>query len=161
VQSLVIRRRKHAPVFAVAGAAIGGHRELFGGVMCGKRAETAAAAHTAAGIETYLIRQTQSDCNNSNVNANNPSLIGGVAFVARQNNGNTYVKVEITGTPNTTYNVYRKCVGQLGTIATQDGGIGFGVFDFQTNSGTVVAFDMYPNGSPPGNTFQSVPITVE
>jgi hypothetical protein len=113
------------------------------------------------GIETYLIRQTQSDCNNSNVNANNPSLIGGVAFVARQNNGNTYVKVEITGTPNTTYNFFHKCVGQLGTITTQDEGIGFGVFNFQTNSGTIVAFDMYPNGSPPGNTFQSVPITVE
>lgn len=129
--------------------------------MCGKRAETAGAATTAAGDRDLPDPADESDCNNSNVNANNPSLIGGVAFVARQNNGNTYVKVEITGTPNTTYNFFHKCVGQLGTITTLDEGIGFGVFNFQTNSGTIVAFDMYPNGSPAGNTFQSVPITVE
>lgn len=111
------------------------------------------------GIQTYLIRQDFSDCNNSNVNANNPSLIGGTIWVLRASNGSTTAKVEITGTANTSYNLFHKCVGQIGTIATGDEGIGAGVFTFQTNPG-IVAFDMYPNGAPAGNKFQSVPITV-
>jgi hypothetical protein len=112
------------------------------------------------GMETYLIRQDQSDCNNSNVNANNPSLIGGSVWVLRQSNGSTTVKVAITGTPNTTYNFYHKCVGQLGTITTQDEGEGIAVFTTNMSAG-LVTFDMYPNGAPSGNKFQSVPITVQ
>ena len=109
--------------------------------------------------EAYLIRQNSSDCNNSNVNANNPSLIGGAISVVRQSNGSTSAKVGITGTADTTYNLYHKCVGQIGTITTGDEGVGGGEFTFQTNPG-IVAFDMYPNGAPAGNVFQSVPITV-
>jgi hypothetical protein len=112
------------------------------------------------GLEAFLIRQDSSDCANSNVNANNPSLIGGTAWVLRQSNGNTSVKVAITGTPNTTYNFYLKCVKQLGTIATQDEGEGSGAFEFPTSStGALITFDMYPNGAPSGNVFQSVPVT--
>jgi hypothetical protein len=108
-------------------------------------------------VEAYLIRQNSSDCTNSNVNANNPSLIGGTAFVVRGDNGNTTVKVAITASPNTTYNFYLKCVRQLGTITTQDEGEGNGLFQFPTNAvGSVYGFDMYPNGAPPGNVFQSV-----
>lgn len=110
-------------------------------------------------VEAYLIRQNSSDCTNSNVNANNPSLIGGTAFVVRGDDGNTTVKVAITASPNTTYNFYLKCVKQLGTIVTQDEGEGNGMFQFPTNSvGSVYGFDMYPNGSPPGNIFQSVQV---
>lgn len=112
------------------------------------------------GIQTYLIRLDSSDCNNSNVNANNPALIGGVIQLLHQSNGTTTAKVAITGTANTTYNLFRKCVGQLGTISTGDEGTGTGVFTFQAPSGAVIAFDMYPNGAPSGNKFQSVPITV-
>ncbi len=109
--------------------------------------------------EAYLIRQNSSDCNNSNVNANNPSLIGGAISVVRQSNGSTSAKVGITGTADTTYNLYHKCVGQIGAITTGDEGVGEGEFMFQTNPG-ILAFDMYPNGAPAGNVFQSVPITV-
>jgi hypothetical protein len=112
------------------------------------------------GVKTYMIRQDQSDCNNSNVNANNPSLIGGSVWVLRQSNGSTTVEVAITGTPNTTYNFYHKCVGQLGTITTQDEGEGSAVFTTNMSAG-LVTFDMYPNGAPSGNKFQSVPITVQ
>jgi hypothetical protein len=112
------------------------------------------------GVKTYMIRQDQSDCNNSNVNANNPSLIGGSVWVLRQSNGSTTVEVAITGTPNTTYNFYHKCVGQLGTITTQDEGEGSATFTTNMSAG-LVTFDMYPNGAPSGNKFQSVPITVQ
>lgn len=112
------------------------------------------------GIETFLIRQDFSDCNNSNVSANNPSLIGGAIWILRQSNGSTTIKVAITGTPNTTYDLFHKCVGQIGTITTLDEGIGEGTFQFQSNPG-ILTFDMYPNGAPSGNKFQSVPITVQ
>jgi hypothetical protein len=109
---------------------------------------------------TSLIRQDFSDCNNSEVNANNPSLIGGAFWVVRQSNGSTTAKVGITASPDTTYNLYHKCVGQIGTITTGDEGVGEGVFTFQTNPG-ILTFDMYPNGAPAGNKFQSVPINVQ
>lgn len=110
-------------------------------------------------VEVYMIRQNSSDCNNSNVNANNPSLIGGTAWVVRQDSGNTTVKVAITASPNTSYDFYLKCVKQLGTIVTQDEGEGVGLFEFVTSSvGSVYGFDMYPNGAPPGNVFQSVQV---
>jgi hypothetical protein len=110
-------------------------------------------------VEVYMIRQNSSDCSNSTVNDNNPSLIGGTAFVIRGNDGNTTVKVAITASPNTTYNFYLKCVRQLGTITTQDEGEGTGLFQFATNAvGSVYGFDMYPNGAPPGNVFQSMQV---
>ncbi len=109
--------------------------------------------------EVYMIRQNSSDCTNSTVNDNNPSLIGGTALVVRGDDGNTTVKVAITASPNTTYNFYLKCVRQLGTIITQDEGEGNGLFQFRTNAvGSVYDFDMYPNGSPPGNVFQSMQV---
>lgn len=111
------------------------------------------------GVETYLIRQDSSDCNNSNVNANDPSLIGGTVYVLRQSSGATTAKVAITATPNTAYNLYHKCVGQIGTVTTSDEGIGEATFQFQANPG-IITFDMYPNGAPAGNKFQSVPINV-
>ena len=109
---------------------------------------------------TSLIRQDFSDCNNSTVNADNPSLIGGDISVLRQSNGATTAKVGITATADTTYNLYHKCVGQIGAITTGDEGVGLGVFTFQTNPG-ILTFDMYPNGAPAGNKFQSVPINVQ
>jgi hypothetical protein len=113
------------------------------------------------GVKTYFIRQDFSDCTNSNVNANNPELIGGIIFVQHQSNGTTTAQVEMTGTPNTTYNLFHKCVGQIGTITTGEEGTGTGTFTFQAPSGAVIAFDMYPNGAPAGNKFQSVPVTVQ
>jgi hypothetical protein len=110
-------------------------------------------------VEVSLIRQDQSDCTNADVNANDPSLIGGTAWVVRQPNGTTSVKVGITAKPNTKYQFFLKCVKQLGDITTQDEGEGLGLFEFPTNSvGSVYGFDMYPDGAPPGNKYQSVQV---
>ena len=109
-----------------------------------------------------LIRQDQSDCTNANVNANNPALIGGSVVLNRNSNGNTDVNVAITASPNTTYHFYLKCVRQLGDVVTQDEGEGSATFSFATNSvGNVFAFDMYPEGAPPGNKFQSVQVKIQ
>ena len=71
----------------------------------------------------------------------------------------TNVKVGITGTPNTKYHFFLKCVRILGDIQTYDEGVGEGSFSFKTNEiGNVFAFDMYPEGAPTGNKYQSVTV---
>jgi hypothetical protein len=138
-----------------------GHPGWVGDVRGGKRSNLPKPSVPLEGpnVEVYMIRQNSSDCTNSNVNANNPLLIGGAAWVVRQADGNTTVKVAITASPNTSYNFYLKCVKQLGTIVTQDEGEGIGLFEFATSSvGSVYGFDMYPNGAPPGNVFQSIQV---
>lgn len=109
--------------------------------------------------QASLIRQDQSDCTNGNVSAKDPSLIGGMAWVVRGSDGKTTVKVGITAEPNTTYHFFLKCVRILGDIKTWDEGEGQAVFTFPTNEvGNVYAFDMYPEGAPPGNKYQSVQV---
>ena len=111
---------------------------------------------TPPGNQVVLVRQDFSDCTNSNVpNVDSPN-VGGVAWVARGSDGNTSVKVSMTASPNTTYHFFLKCVRILGDIRTGDEGTGNAMFSFPTNSlGNVYAFDMYPEGAPAGNKFQS------
>jgi hypothetical protein len=109
--------------------------------------------------EVSLVRQDQSDCQNANVTNSDPSLIGGTAYVVRGPDGNTSVKVGISAKPNTTYHFSLKCVRTLGDITTWDEGDGVGYFSFSTNeAGNVFAFDVYPEGAPPGNKYQSVQV---
>jgi hypothetical protein len=50
----------------------------------------------------------------------------------------------------------------LGTVSTDDEGVGITSFDFPTNSvGNVYAFDSYPDGAPPGNKFQSEKVSFQ
>jgi hypothetical protein len=106
-----------------------------------------------------LVRQDQSDCQNGNVSDRDPTLVGGTAYVLRGSDGKTSVKVGITAKPNTTYHFFLKCVRILGDITTWDEGAGQGMFTFNTDEvGNVYAFDMYPEGAPPGNKYQSVQV---
>jgi hypothetical protein len=118
-----------------------------------------AMPQTAPSLDVDLIRQDFSDCTNSNVTSKDPSLIGGSAVLVREPNGTTQIKVGITAKPDTTYHFFLKCVRQLGDITTGDEGAGTGAFEFATNStGNIYAFDMYPEGAPPGNRYQSVQV---
>ena len=107
--------------------------------------------------EVSLVLQDFSDCQNSNVSGE--GLLGGTAWVVRGSDGTTKVKVGITAKPNTTYHFFLKCVRILGDIKTYDEGVGEADFSFKTNeTGNVFAFDMYPEGAPPGNKYQSVQV---
>ena len=109
--------------------------------------------------DVALIRQDQSDCTNSTVPSSNPPDQQGIAFVVRGNNGNTSVKVAMTASPDTTYHFFLKCVRQLGDIKTDDDGIGEAIFSFATSeTGATYGFDMYPEGAPSGNKFQSMTV---
>jgi hypothetical protein len=109
-----------------------------------------------------LVPQDQSDCQNSNVVDNGTQTRGGEVRVTRRSNGITTVKVAMTVSPRTRYNFFLKCVRQLGTVTTDDEGVGITSFDFPTNSvGNVYAFDSYPDGAPPGNKFQSEKVSFQ
>lgn len=109
--------------------------------------------------QAYLVKQDQSDCTNTTVpTTDSPNVLGNL-WLTRGDDGNTTVKVAMTVTPNTTYHFFLKCVRQLGDIQTGDEGAGFATFTFPTASvGSTYAFDMYPEGAPPGNKFQSVTV---
>jgi hypothetical protein len=110
--------------------------------------------------EVVLVRQDQSDCTNTNVPSADSPNVGGILAVVRGTDGNTTVKVAMTASPDTTYHFYLKCVRQLGDIKTGDEGSGNAVFVFPTASvGATFAFDMYPEGAPPGNKFQSATVS--
>ena len=107
--------------------------------------------------EVSLIRQDFSDCDNGNVSPS--GTLGGSVWVVRGSDGTTKVKVGITGTPNTAYHFHLKCVRRLGDIQTYDEGAGAAEFSFNTNEiGNVFAFDVYPEGAPAGNKYQSVQV---
>lgn len=109
-------------------------------------------------FQATLIRQDFSDCGNANVTINDPTKIGGVAFVSPGTDGNVNVRVEFTSKPNTKYNFFLKCVRQIGTVTTSDEGVGIADFTFPANAaGATFAFDMYPDGAPAGDKFQSIP----
>ena len=74
--------------------------------------------------------------------------------------GNQFERFEsITAKPNTTYHFFLKCIRLLGDIKTWDEGEGQAEFSFSNGeSGNVFAFDMYPEGAPPGNKYQSVQV---
>lgn len=109
--------------------------------------------------EVPMVRQDFSDCQNASVSAQDPSRIGGSVFLKRGNDGKTQVKVVITASRDTRYHVFLKCVRLLGDIKTDDEGTGIGVFSFGTGeTGATYAFDMYPEGAPAGNKFQSVQV---
>lgn len=111
-------------------------------------------------IEVYLVRQDSSDCTNSTVsNAEGPQL-GGYIWIVRNSDGTTSVKVAMTASPSTTYHVFLKCFRQLGDLVTGEEGAGIEKFSFPTSltNGNVYAFDIYPEGAPLGNKFQSVQV---
>ena len=106
-----------------------------------------------------LVRQDFSNCTNDDVNDGGGRLTSGTLWLVRNPDGTTGVKVAMTVAPDTTYHFFLKCVRQLGDIKTDDEGIGEALFSFPTSSvGNVFAFDMYPEGAPAGNKFQSVKV---
>ena len=111
-------------------------------------------------VTVGLIRQDSSDCTNSTVKDDPSRTGGGSIFVTRGGSGSTTVKVGMTVQPNTTYQLFLKCVRKLGDIRTDSDGVGLATFSFPTSLvGSTYAFDMYPDGAPPGNKFQSVTVT--
>jgi len=127
--------------------------------------ETAQAQLPVAPIDpnqrqVYLVRKDQSDCTNSDVANVDSPLVSGNVWVTRLSDGNTDIKVALTATPNTTYHFFLKCARQLTEIHTDDEGVANIALTVPTSAtGDIFAFDMYPEGAPSGNKFQSANVT--
>lgn len=127
----------------------------FGGFACG----LSAPASAQAVVSVSMVLQDFSDCTNANVQDNHGGAPGGTVWIVRNGDGSTALKIGISATPLTTYNFYLKCVRQLGTIKTDEDGAGEGIFTVPAGGvGQIFAFDMYPDGAPAGNKFQSVQV---
>jgi hypothetical protein len=110
--------------------------------------------------QVYLIRKDQSDCTNSDVPNVDSPLVGGNIWVTRLQDGNTSVKVAMTAKPGTTYHFFLKCVRRLTDITTDEEGVANVSLAFPTNLvGAEYGFDMYPEGAPPGNKYQSAQVS--
>ncbi|MGJ4927668.1 hypothetical protein ACQR1I_20665 [Bradyrhizobium sp. HKCCYLS2038] len=108
--------------------------------------------------EALLVRQDFSDCGNSDVKADDPARIGGTILIARQADGRLHAKVAITAAPNTVYHLFLKCVRPLGDLKTEDEGEATAEFELPADAKPVLTFDMYPEGAPAGQKFQSTPV---
>ena len=109
-------------------------------------------------VQVAQVRQDFSGCTNSNVNTNDPSLVGGTVWVTRKD-GTTNLDVAVTMKPKTTYHFFLKCVRLIGDVTTDDEGSAVATLSFPTkDAGNVFAFDMYPEGAPAGNKYQSVQV---
>lgn len=122
-------------------------------------ATSLALAQQQESRDVTLVRQDFSDCSNANVSDSDPSRVGGTALVVRASDAITHVLVNLASRPNTTYHFFLKCIWLLGNLTTGDEGSGTALFQFRTESaGDIFAFDMYPEGAPPGDKFQSVQV---
>jgi hypothetical protein len=125
---------------------------------------TTAAEAAKLRVLTLMVKQDFSDCSNADVPPRPaPGMVGGEALVTRRDGGMTEVNVRLTKVaPNTTYHLFLKCVTLLGDIKTNAQGRGNNTFMFQTATmGNVFAFDMYPDGAPLGNKYQSIQINFQ
>jgi hypothetical protein len=110
-----------------------------------------------------LVRKDDANCTNDKVSGDDPAAINGSVTIARRSNGTTDVFVHLAGgvAPNTAYGFYLKCVRKLGSVRTDANGKGNGSFDFLPGvAGSTFAFDMYPEGAPLGDRFQSLQVTL-
>jgi hypothetical protein len=134
-------------------------RLVTAGFICGFAWGLTAPASAQSAVSVSLVLQDFSDCTNANVQDNHGGAPGGTVWIVRKGDGSTDFKVGISATPLTTYNFYLKCVRQLGTIKTDEDGSGEGIFSVPAGGvGGVFAFDMYPDGAPAGNKFQSMQV---
>ncbi|BAZ08250.1 hypothetical protein NIES4071_00550 [Calothrix sp. NIES-4071] len=130
--------------------------------------ETESQSRTATGrgstsIKVSLIRQDSSDCVNSDVTKKSGSHhnVGGFIHLNKNpHDGELQMKVSLTnGTPNTKYNVFLKCKQQIGYVYTNKKGVVSAYLSAPLSIvPPVFAFDMYPDGAPSGNKFQSVQV---
>lgn len=130
-------------------------------------AATSSAWAQSNSVQTALVRQDFSDCNNGDVHADDASRIGGSVSIGAPSNGSVAISVTFNrGTPNTTYHFFWKCNYLLGNVTTDASGNGSATLSIESGRGviltpgTILAFDSYPDGAPPGNKFQSVAVAI-
>ncbi len=115
---------------------------------------------TTTALTVALVRQDEGSCTNDNVADTGSAVLAGSATVSRETSATPTAAIRLAGTtPNTSYHVYLKCFRQLGMIRTDAAGNAGRTFQFPTDAvGAVIAFEIFPEGAPPGTKLQSLAI---
>jgi len=108
--------------------------------------------------QVVLVSQDTSDCAGGDV-PDDLLLAGGMLWVTQRTDGNTSVKLAMTGKPNTTYHVAVKCVRPLGDVTTDDDGVANSTFAFPTNLvDPIYSFELTPQPAGAGDKYQSAQV---
>jgi hypothetical protein len=115
---------------------------------------------TTTAVTVALVRQDEGSCTNDNVADTGSVVLAGSATVSPETSTTSTAAIRLAGTtPNTSYHVYLKCFRQLGMIRTDAAGNAGRTFEFPTDAaGPVIAFELSPEGAPPGTKLQSLPV---
>jgi hypothetical protein len=115
---------------------------------------------TTTAVTVALVRQDEGSCTNDNVVDTGSAVLAGSATVSRDTSTTSTAAIRLAGlAPNTSYHVYLKCFRQLGMIRTDAAGNAGRTFGFPTDAvGSVIAFELSPEGAPPGPKLQSLPV---
>jgi len=115
---------------------------------------------TTTAVTVALVRQDEGSCTNDNMADTGSVVVAGSATVSPETSTTYTAAIRLAGiTPNTSYHVFLKCFRQLGMIRTDAAGNAGRTFEFPTDAvGPVIAFEISPEGAPPGTKLQSLPI---
>ena len=115
---------------------------------------------TTTALTVALVRQDEGSCTNDNVADTGSAVLAGSATVSPETSTTSTAAIRLVGaSPNTSYHVFLKCFRQLGMIRTDAAGNAGRTFEFPTDAvGSVIAFEIFPEGAPTGTKLQSLAI---
>ncbi|MGH6794351.1 MAG: hypothetical protein ACREDD_05030 [Methylocella sp.] len=113
---------------------------------------------TTTATTVALVHQDEGSCTNDKV-GDTGSAVGSVT-VSPETSTTTTAAIRLAGvSPNTSYRIFLKCFRQLGTVRTDASGNAGRTVEFPTDAvGAVYAFEIFPEGAPPGSKLQSLAI---
>jgi hypothetical protein len=113
---------------------------------------------TATATTVALVRQDEGSCTNDNVGDTGSAVVAGSATVSIETSSTSTAAVRLAGvSPNTSYRIFLKCIRQLGTLRTDASGNAGRTVEFPTDAtAPVYAFEIFPEGAPPGSKLQSL-----
>jgi hypothetical protein len=115
---------------------------------------------TTTATTVALVRQDEGSCTNDDVADTGSAVVAGSATVSPETSATSTAAIRLAGvSPNTSYRVVLKCFRQLGIIRTDAAGNAGRTFEFPTEAvGSIIAFEISPEGAPPGTRLQSLAV---
>jgi hypothetical protein len=115
---------------------------------------------TTTAVTVALVRQDEGSCTNDSVADTGSAVVAGSATVFHDTSISSTAAIRLVGmSPNTSYHVYLKCFRQLGMMRTDADGNAGRTFGFPAEAGgPVIAFEISPEGAPPGTKLQSLAV---
>jgi hypothetical protein len=113
---------------------------------------------TRTATTVALVRQDEGSCTNDTVADTGSAAVAGSVTVSLETSSTSTAAIRLAGaSPNTSYRIFLKCFRQLGTLRTDASGNAGRTVEFPTDAAAAVyAFEVFPEGAPPGSKLQSL-----